>query len=81
MKPHECQQAWINVHRLLLADLDWDYESHELVIAQLGDCMFCLKNMVQLYAHFLSGSRYMQADSRDQAIEFAQKELEQCLPI
>jgi hypothetical protein len=75
VKPHECNDRW----RLILADMCWDRDAHDIVADELGDCAWCWKQLAHTAIHLFGNLLALQAQSLEEAAQVAQDEVERLI--
>jgi hypothetical protein len=68
---HRCASCHLRADRMLLASLDQHEDGLALVVAELGDCVYCWKNLAMHLVCTLANDRALNAGGLSIAADFA----------
>jgi hypothetical protein len=67
MNPHVCQGSWMRINRMLLALFDSRDDALSEVVAELGDCHHCWKNLAMQLVSMVANEQALRAGSLENA--------------
>jgi hypothetical protein len=68
---HRCDGPYLRADRMLLASLSQNQEALDLVIGELGDCIYCWRGLALHLVYTLANDRALYARSLSKATEAA----------